>query len=71
MVLMASSKKSKEPKGTLPGWVYEVGAGLLAGFSVFAATNDWKMGVGTMLATLFGGGAHRFANWQTMPKPTK
>jgi hypothetical protein len=54
-----ASVASKKSKKRLPSWMYEVGFSLSIGWGVYAATSDWKQGVGAGLVALFGGAVHR------------
>ena len=53
----------KKQKSALPPLAVELGLAVTAGWSKYAATNDWKQGVSAMLAMLFGGLVHRGGVW--------
>ena len=53
------SHKAIKVRRRLPGWVYEIGAAVAVGWTVYLTTQDWKQGVGAGLVTMFGGAAAR------------
>ncbi len=55
----------KKSKKTLPPVIYEVGAAITVGWLSWVGTNDWKVGVGAALVSMFGGGVRRAGQWYT------
>lgn len=62
LTLPAAAAKAKKRKA-LPPVLYEIGAAVAIGWTVYIGTNDWKQGVGAALVSMFGGGVRRAGTW--------